>query len=103
MKTASRKNIFLAVAAGVVIAVLPVFIVLADAGIVPDACRLGNAGPCTICHLGVLVINFTKFLMYTIAFPSAVLLIIIGGLTLSVSGPSSIARPVWPMEPQSLC
>lgn len=47
-----------------------------------------NREPCTICHLGVLIINLTKFLMQSIAFPASVLLIAIGGIVIMTAGPS---------------
>ncbi len=64
----------------------------AAGGLIPDACTLGamgaNPGGCTICHLGVLVINITSFLIKFVAIPLAGLLIAIGGITLLISGGS---------------
>lgn len=72
----------------------------AAAGLIPDqivpkectlgAIRSGSSG-CTVCHLGVVAINITQFLMFAIALPAAALLIAIGGITLLVSGGSETA------------
>lgn len=50
----------------------------------------GRAGTpdCTLCHLGVLVLNITKFMMYAIAIPATGLMVLIGGGMLVVSGGS---------------
>lgn len=57
-------------------------------GIVPAACRLGSTQTCTLCHFGILVINFTSFLMENIAFPATVLLVAISGIVIITAGPS---------------
>lgn len=64
---------------------------LAVEPLVPAECRLGGSG-CTLCHIAVLAINITDFLMKSIAFPAAVLLLVIGGLTLLISGASDERR-----------
>lgn len=66
----------------------------ANAQIVPAECRspANIAQACTLCHIAVMVINLTNFLMKNIAFPAAVLLIAIGGLTLLTAGPSEGRR-----------
>ncbi|OHA09195.1 MAG: hypothetical protein A3B37_01490 [Candidatus Sungbacteria bacterium RIFCSPLOWO2_01_FULL_59_16] len=65
----------------------------ASAQIVPPECRADRAAKdCTICHIGILVINLTRFLMETIAFPVAALLIAAGGIMLLISGPSEQRR-----------
>ena len=62
-----------------------------DSGLVPCGTSK-HPEPCTICHIAVLVVNLTTFLMKNIAFPAAVLLITIGGLTLLTAGPSEGRR-----------
>lgn len=47
-----------------------------------------NPTACTLCDLGVLVINLTNFLMKTVAVPAVGLLVVIGGIMLLISGPS---------------
>lgn len=68
----------------------------ANTPLVPAECRLGavtqNPSGCTLCHLGVLIINIAKFGMYDIAFPLAVLVLTIGGILLLTSGPSEERR-----------
>lgn len=59
-----------------------------EGGIVPAACRLGSTQTCTLCHFGILVINFTNFLMENIAFPATVLLVAISGIVIITAGPS---------------
>ena len=44
--------------------------------------------PCTICHLGIGVMNLTNFLIYYIALPSTALLVAAGGIMLLIAGPS---------------
>lgn len=62
---------------------------LHPAYIVPDACRAAQAATeCTICHIGVLVINLTKILMIAIAIPAAALLVAIGGIVILTAGGS---------------
>lgn len=60
--------------------------------IVPEACTgsaiIAKGKGCTLCHIGVMVINITDFFMYAIAIPAAGLLMAIGGITLLVSGGS---------------
>lgn len=60
--------------------------------LVPEACTLAairaDAGGCTICHLAVLTMNLTNFLVLALALPAAVLLTAIGGITLLISGGS---------------
>lgn len=56
------------------------------AGLIP--CGGQGESACTICHLGILVINVTNFLIEKIAFPAAALLTLIGGLALITAGPS---------------
>ena len=60
--------------------------------IVPQECTLGairsGSSGCTVCHLGVVAINITQFLMFAVALPAAALLVAIGGITLLVSGGS---------------
>ncbi len=91
-----KREAALKLAAAVIVAGFiagsPALLAAAEGGIVPQACRLGDPGPCTICHLAVLVINFTNFLMKIIAFPAAALLVAIGGLTLLISGASENLR-----------
>ncbi len=95
-----RNALRLTAAAGLLILVSSAA-VPAYAQIVPAECRAndssGNPNPnfpgsCTICHIGVMTVNFTTFLMEKIAFPAAVLLITIGGLTLLTAGPSEGQR-----------
>lgn len=58
-------------------------------GVVPDECQgSGAASTCTICHLGVLVINLTNFLIKYIAAPLGVLLILAGGIVILTAGSS---------------
>ena len=60
--------------------------------IVPAECR-GEAirekpGGCTICHLAVMAMNITNFTMFAIAIPAVGLFVLIGGITLLISGGS---------------
>lgn len=55
-------------------------------GIVP--CGTSATRPCTICDFGVLVINFTNFLIYNIAIPLAGLMIVIGGIMIMIGSAS---------------
>ncbi|MBI4132767.1 MAG: hypothetical protein HY473_01550 [Candidatus Sungbacteria bacterium] len=57
------------------------------AQIVPPECRIGGSG-CTLCHIGVLAINITEFMIYRVAFPLTALLIAAGGLILLTAGTS---------------
>ncbi len=88
------KNLFRFAAACGLAAVVIFAAAPAHAQIVPAECRSPSniATTCTICHIAVLVINLTTFLMKNIAFPAAVLLITIGGLTLLTAGPSEGRR-----------
>ncbi len=63
----------------------------AAAALVPEACLAGGSG-CTICHLGILTINITNFLMKNVAFPATILLVAVGGIMLLISGPSEERR-----------
>lgn len=60
--------------------------------IVPAVCRgdtvRDNPSGCTLCHLAVMTNNLTDFLTRNIAFPSAVLLFVAGGIVLMTAGPS---------------
>lgn len=64
--------------------------------IIPSECRFAalsqNPGGCTICHLGVVTIRLTNVLMYSIALPAAVLLLVVGGFMLLISGASEQRR-----------
>lgn len=84
LRTRSAKKIFLAL----LISGMPTSAV---AALIPTACLAGGSG-CTICHLGVLTINITNFLMKSIAFPAAILLVAVGGIMLLISGPSEQRR-----------
>ncbi|OHA10088.1 MAG: hypothetical protein A3A44_00385 [Candidatus Sungbacteria bacterium RIFCSPLOWO2_01_FULL_60_25] len=73
----------------------------ASAAIVPDACRIkavqaditaGRPFGCTVCHLGVMLINLTNFFIFTIALPVTALLVAIGGIVLLTAGPSEKMR-----------
>ncbi|MFY9462461.1 MAG: hypothetical protein WAP51_04650 [Candidatus Sungiibacteriota bacterium] len=77
----SNKTVFFFALA---LVVLP-NIILAQ-GIVP--CGTSTTRPCTICDLGVLVINLTNFLIYNIAIPLASLMIIIGGIMIMIGSAS---------------
>ena len=60
--------------------------------IIPPECRLsaagGNLGSCTLCHLGIVIINLTNLFMFMVALPSTALLVAIGGIMVLVAGPS---------------
>lgn len=98
MNSIRRNSIRLAAAASLLVLVLgAAFPAAANHGgihIVPEQCRLPSniARTCTLCHIAVMTVNFTNFLMKNIAFPAAVLLITIGGLTLLTAGPSEGRR-----------
>ena len=58
--------------------------------LVPAECRSPSniAQTCTICHIAILVINITNYLIYWVAFPSVVILVAIGGIMILIAGPS---------------
>ena len=60
--------------------------------IVPAECSITSganvAQTCTICHIGVLVINFTKILMFAVALPAVALLVAISGIMILTAGGS---------------
>ncbi|MBI4132183.1 MAG: hypothetical protein HY474_00975 [Candidatus Sungbacteria bacterium] len=74
---------------GLLAAALPA---LAQEPIVPDECRFQSitASPsgCTICHLGVMAIRLTTFLMTYVAVPAGALLVAAGGFVILTAGPS---------------
>ena len=92
MSTAGEKkykNLILAVA--LVTILMATALPAMSEPLIPPECRLGGSG-CTLCHIAVLTINITNFLMESIAFPAAVLLLTVGGLTLLISGASEERR-----------
>jgi hypothetical protein len=62
--------------------------------IVPCGTRAGNTEPCTLCHLYNLAKNILDFLLFWLALPIAVLVLLGGGILLLVStgNPSTIQR-----------
>lgn len=44
--------------------------------------------PCNLCHIAVLTINITNYLIYWVAFPAVVILVAIGGIMILIAGPS---------------
>lgn len=94
-----RASILLAALGAIMLLVasLPASAFFHPDSIVPNACRPSqNAsffksaaeGGCTICHIGVLVINFTKILMLAIALPAVALLVAISGIMILTAGGS---------------
>ncbi len=57
---------------------------LTRAGLVP--CGGPGQDPCTICHLFLMLNNIVKFIMFTIAPPLAVLMLIVGGAMFFFAG-----------------
>lgn len=51
-------------------------------------CGRSGQPACTLCDLGVGIVNLTKFLMENIVIPAAALLIVAGGLLILISGSS---------------
>lgn len=92
--TVARGNPFRFLAAAGLLVLALAAALPAQAQIVPAECRSPSniAQTCTLCHIAVMVVNLTTFLMKNIAFPAAVLLITIGGLTLLTAGPSEGRR-----------
>ncbi len=86
--------IFVITLATFVLIALPALAFLHPQYIVPDACRGANItkpaeqGGCTICHIAILAINITRFLMVAVAIPAVGLLVAIGGIMLLISGGS---------------
>ena len=71
----------------IVVSLLTLLPLLAFAqGIVP--CGTSTTRPCTVCDLGILIINITNFLIKNIAIPLAGLMIIIGGITIMIGSAS---------------
>lgn len=79
---------------------LPAQAALIPKQIVPEACTGAKLtlskeqGGCTLCHLGVMAINLTNFLMFAIAIPAAALLVTLAGIVILTSGGSD-ARLGW--------
>ena len=75
-----------------VVSIEPVHAALIPKQIVPEACTgsaiAAKGKGCTLCHIGVMVINITDYAMYAVAIPAAGLLMAIGGITLLISGGS---------------
>lgn len=44
--------------------------------------------PCTLCHMGIGVMNLTNYAIYVIALPVIALLVAVGGIILLTGGPS---------------
>ncbi len=94
MKIRALANPIPLVAIPLALAIFLAPALLAEAQIVPPECRLPSniAATCTLCHLAILVINLTDFLVEKIALPVAAVLFAVGGIVLLLSGPSETRR-----------
>ena len=94
MKISVRANFILIIAAPLALAIFLAPAWLAEAQIVPAECRSPSniTATCTLCHLGILVINLTDFLVEKIALPVTAVLFAAGGIVLLTSGPSEPRR-----------
>ncbi len=93
--TAVVRLAFIAAAVATVAGLaFPVEAALIPKQIVPEACSLSKVnlakeyGGCTLCHLGVMVINLTNFLMFAVAIPATALLVTAAGIIILTSGGS---------------
>lgn len=96
MSTKPHTWIRLAILAGVAMLLLtsawPAAAGLYPKQIVPEACSLksvrANIESCTLCHIGVMAINLTNFLMFAVAIPLVGLLTAVAGIVMLTAGGS---------------
>ena len=67
-------------------AVIPTFIVPCGIQSLPTGDP--RSQPCTLCHMGIGVMNLTNYGIYVIALPGIALLVAVGGIILLTGGPS---------------